>query len=50
MESISATKSMKVKAQSATQNGHVEDKMGKGGAAFERVYLDTNGNEKDQMD
>lgn len=39
MESISATKCMKVKAQSAMQNGHVEDKMGKGGSAFEVVFL-----------
>lgn len=28
-----------VKVQSATQNGHVEDKMGTGGAAFEEVFL-----------
>lgn len=38
MESISATKCMKVKVQSATQNSHVEDKMGTGGAAFEGVF------------
>lgn len=33
MESIGATECMKVEVQSATQNGHVEDKMGTGGAA-----------------
>lgn len=43
MKSISATKCMKVKAQSAMQSGHVEGKMGKGGAAFEGVSL-LNGN------
>lgn len=39
MGSISATKCMKVKVQSATRNGHVEDEVGTGGVAFEGVFF-----------
>lgn len=40
MGSISATECMKVKVQSAMQNGHVEDKMGTGGGvAFYVDYI-----------
>lgn len=49
MGSISATECMKVKVQSAMQNGHVEDKMGTGGGAafyvdYIFIFINWNGN------